>query len=213
MASKNHNEKVSAYLGTHKINWHTIPPSAPHFGGIWEAGVKSIKTHLRRVLGESAPTLEEMQTLLVQIEAIVNSRPLTSVNNDPDDLNILTPAHFLIGSSMFEVPDKGINDVAVKLSERWELVQNMTRGFWKRWSTEYLTTLQRRSKWQHQQNNFKEGDLVIIKEDNVSTLAWIRGRVIKIHPGQDGKVRVVTLKTSTGELKRPVTKLCKLNII
>lgn len=212
LSSKTHNERVSEYLGSHNIEWHTIPPSAPHFGGLWEAGVKSVKTHLRRVLGESAPTFEEMQTLLIQIEAIVNSRPLTPVNNDPDDLSILTPGHFLIGCSILEVPDKGTDDVTLKLNERWELLQNMSRGFWKRWHLEYLTSLQKRSKWQHQQQNFKEGELVLIKDENASSLTWARGRVIKVHPDQDGIVRVVTLKTSTGELKRPITKLCKLMI-
>ncbi|XP_076660284.1 uncharacterized protein LOC143363604 [Halictus rubicundus] len=78
--------------------WHFIPPSAPHFGGLWEAGVKSVKYHLRRVLDDRTLTFEEFSTLLCAIEACLNSRPLSALSDTLDDYEPLTPGHFLVGS-------------------------------------------------------------------------------------------------------------------
>jgi hypothetical protein len=94
------NNQVLAYLGTKKIHWHLIPPRAPHFGEIWEAGVKSAKFHLRRVLGNAHLTYEEMYTLLTGIEACLNSRPLCPLTDDPNDVDVLTPGQFLIGAPL-----------------------------------------------------------------------------------------------------------------
>lgn len=78
------------------IEWHLIPPYSPNFGGLWEAGVKSVKFHLKRILKNVTLTFEEMHTLFVQNDSTLNIRPLTRLSNDPDELNVLTPAHFLI---------------------------------------------------------------------------------------------------------------------
>nr|CAI5839655.1 unnamed protein product [Callosobruchus analis] len=93
-----------------QITWHFNPPQAPHTGGYWEAAVKSVKFHLRRVLGNTAITYEEMYTLLVQIEACLNSRPLTPLSNDPSDYLPLTPAHFLIGDSLASIPQADVRN-------------------------------------------------------------------------------------------------------
>ncbi|GFX81277.1 integrase catalytic domain-containing protein [Trichonephila clavipes] len=89
-----------------EIEWHTIPPLSPHFGGLWEAGVKSVKFHLKRVVGSINLTFEEFYTLLTQIEAVLNSRPLVRlVDNDIDSLNVLTPSHFLVGEEIIGPPE------------------------------------------------------------------------------------------------------------
>ncbi|XP_030760561.1 uncharacterized protein LOC115885714 [Sitophilus oryzae] len=77
------------------LTWTFNPPSSPHFGGLWEAGVKSFKTHLFRVIGDQRLTYEDLYTVLVQIEALLNSRPLCPLSSDPNDLSALTPGHFL----------------------------------------------------------------------------------------------------------------------
>ena len=87
------------------IEWHFIPPYSPHWGGLWEAGVKSVKHHLKRVLGESYLTYEEMNTTLVQIEGCLNSRPLCPLTEDPTHPDVLTPGHFLRGRSIVVPPD------------------------------------------------------------------------------------------------------------
>ncbi|XP_062704276.1 uncharacterized protein LOC134286644 [Aedes albopictus] len=94
-----HQGKLGEFCATKGITWHFIPPRSPHFGGIWEAGVKSLKYHMKRIIGETRLTTEEMNTFLAQTEAILNSRPLSAMSEDPSDMGILTPSHFLIGRS------------------------------------------------------------------------------------------------------------------
>ncbi|XP_033223525.1 uncharacterized protein LOC117177134 [Belonocnema kinseyi] len=103
--SEEHNDTMSRVLANHRINWHCIPPRSPHFGGLLEAAVKSFKRHWIRVIGERVLTYEEFTTLATEVEAILNSRPLTSIPSDPNDLTALTPGHFLIGDSIIGVPE------------------------------------------------------------------------------------------------------------
>ncbi|XP_076660104.1 uncharacterized protein LOC143363391 [Halictus rubicundus] len=143
--------------------WVFNPPSAPHFGGIWEAAVKAVKYHLRRVIGETLLTFEEMSTLLAQIEACLNSRSLTPLSDEPTDLSALTPAHFLIGSPLTAIPEPSLSDVRSSRLTRWQLLQQQRDHFWNRWSFEYLQTLQHRTKWTKEKPNLKPESKAIDK--------------------------------------------------
>jgi hypothetical protein len=201
--------EVTNFLSNERMSWKFIPPRAPHFGGLWEAGIKSVKRHLSRVVGDTILTFEELSTLLTQIEACLNSRPLCQISNDPHDDVALTPGHFLTGGPLVSLPDENVsNDLENRLS-RWQLIQRTTQQFWKRWSAEYLQSLQKRSKWVQSKVNLRVGDLVILK-DEVRPLQWPLGRVTATHPGADNLVRVVTVKTKTGSFKRPIVKVIKL---
>lgn len=191
-------------------NWHFNPPAAPHFGGLWEAGIKSVKFHLKRVIGTQVLTYEELETLCVRVEGILNSRPLTPASTDPHDLTALTPGHFLIGQPLLAVPEENITEVPMNRLTRWQLLRQMHQSFWKRWSQEYLNTLQGRQKWTSIQDNLKVDDLVIVEAPNQPPSVWKMGRITAVHPGPDETVRVVTIKTQDGEMKRPVVKLVKL---
>lgn len=192
------------------INWHFNPPAAPHFNGLSEAGVKAVKTHIYRVTDSQILTYEEFYTLLTQIENILNSRPLCILSDDPNDLSPLTPSHFLTlePTSSFSEPD--YKDLKINRLDRWQLIQRMQADFWTRWSQEYLHTLQQRSKWLESQENIKLNVLVLIKNESKSSLKWPLGRVVKLHPGNDGVVRVATVRTQQGLFQRPVVKLCPL---
>jgi len=179
-------------------------------GGLWEAGVKSCKTHLKRVIGQSLLTFEELATVLIQIEACLNSRPICQMSSTPMDLQPLTPGHFLIGGLITGVPDVDLSDVPVNRLDRWQLVQKITQDFWRRWSREYLTSLQGRVKWKTEKPNLTINDIVLIQDNNTPPLKWKLGRVIETHTGADDRVRVVTLRTASGICKRPINKLCKL---
>ena len=96
---------VSQFVADIGTQWNMIPPRAPHFGGLWESGVKATKKHLKRIMGTTVLTYEEFQTLITQIEAILNSRPISPMSSEPNDLEPLTPGHFLMGTSPNALPD------------------------------------------------------------------------------------------------------------
>ncbi|CAG7727733.1 unnamed protein product [Allacma fusca] len=150
--------KVKKFWQDEGMQWEFNPPSAPHFGGLWEAGVKSTKYHLRRVLGEAFLSFEEMSTVLAQVEGCLNSRPIGEISSDPNDYNVLTPGHFLAGKSLVALPDQNLEEVPVNRLNRWQKIQQMVQQFWKRWVDEYLTRLQTRPKWCTEQPNMKTGD-------------------------------------------------------
>jgi hypothetical protein len=163
-------------------------------------------------MGLNKLTFEELATLLTQIEAVLNSRPLTPESTDPSDLRALTPGHFLIGKPITSIPEPDLTHISTTRLGRWQLMQQMLQGFWKRWSSEYINRLQQRPKWMKPEENIKEGSLVIIKEENTQPLQWKLARVVKVHPGTDGKIRTVTVKTATSEYVRPIVKLCLLPV-
>ncbi|XP_035205975.1 uncharacterized protein LOC118181006 [Stegodyphus dumicola] len=206
------NQKVVRYLIEEEIKWNFNPSSAPHFGGLWEAAVKAMKYHMRRAIGSQVLTFEEFATYLAEVEACLNSRPLVAISSDPDDFSVITPSHFLIGTSLKAIPEPNVCDETLTLRNRWKLVQQMSQSFWRKWSKDYLTQLQVRTKWHRASANIKLNDLVIIKEDNTPSLKWKLGRITEIYPGNDYKVRVVKVKTADVEFKRPIHKLCVLPI-
>lgn len=192
------------------ISFSTHPPSGPHFSGLAEAGVKSTKTHLQRVVGSQLLTYEEIYTLVTQVESVLNSRPLCALSNDPNDLSVLTPGHFLTLEPLTAVP--GIPDNQLSMRNRWHLLQRLHNDFWRRWYHDYLNSLSQRSKWTQSKGSLNLDDLVVIKEDNLKPLHWRLGRIVALHPGADGVARVATVRTDGGILKRPAVKLCPLPI-
>lgn len=121
---------ISEFCTSRKIEWKFIPEQAPHFGGLWEAAVKSTKTHLKRIVGNVKLTYEEFSTVLTQTEACLNSRPLIPLNvADDDGIQALTPGHFLIGQPLMALPDSSLSYRSVSLLRRWHLCQNLVRHF------------------------------------------------------------------------------------
>ncbi|XP_017477270.1 PREDICTED: uncharacterized protein LOC108367186, partial [Rhagoletis zephyria] len=200
-------------LSARQTEWHFITLSAPHQGGLWEAAVKATKHHLRRVMGAHLLTIEAVQTVLAEIGAVLNSRPLCALSADPQDLSPLTPGHLLIGESL--VPVLG-EQIPVEWPENrldyWQSRQRITQRFWKLWSNSYLHELQQRPKWRESRRNLKIGDLVVIKNEATPPTLWKMGRITALHPGSDGLVRNVTLWTGNGSINRPVQKLCVLPV-
>ncbi|XP_063896667.1 uncharacterized protein LOC135118464 [Helicoverpa armigera] len=185
-----------------EIEWHFNAPSWPTAGGLWEAAVKSLKYHLRRVVGEQKLTFEEFSTVLAQLEAVLNSRPLCPLTEDPNDLDFLSPSSFINLNQ-----DMTILETETDMRTRWHLTQKIVQDIWKRWHAEYLTQLSARSKWRHSQPDIQLNDIVTINDANLPPGKWAVGRVVQLHPGADGHIRVVTLKTKNGLIKRPIIKL------
>ncbi|GFX10135.1 integrase catalytic domain-containing protein [Trichonephila clavipes] len=152
-------QNLAAYFTEEGIEWNFIPPRAPHMGGLWEAGIKSVKYHLKRALGRSRLTYEEFETVIIQVEGILNSRPLTPISNDFDNFEIKPLAENNKGNS----------------------------GSLEKWSTDYLNTLQQRGKWMIEKDNVMCGTMVIVKEDFTPVCNWLLGRVVEVYHGSDGK--------------------------
>ncbi|XP_076298317.1 uncharacterized protein LOC143217663 [Lasioglossum baleicum] len=199
-------------VAANRVAWHFLPPAAPHFGGLWEAAVRSTKHHLKRCIGAHTLTSEEMATLLCRIEACLNSRPLGAISDVLDDYGVLTPGHFLIGAPIISHPEPSVLDLRENRLSRWQLVQRLSEGFWKSWSRDYLHTLQQRPKWRVVQQLAKRGQIVLLRNPNAPPAHWALGRISECHPGKDGLTRVVTIKTQMSEFKRPLEKLCFLPI-
>lgn len=199
-------------MATRGIDWKFIPPGAPHFGGLWEAGVKSVKHHLKRIIGTFTPTYEEFSTLTCKIECCLNSRPLYPLHDDPESFDTLTPGHFLVGSNLLAVPDVSIVNIADSRLSRWQAIQKLHERFWKLWSTDYLTALQTKTKWRTTRESLRANDLVLLRNPIRPPTHWEMGRVVEIFPGKDGRVRVVRVKTVNSEFTRPITQICKLPV-
>ncbi|CAG7830613.1 unnamed protein product [Allacma fusca] len=154
---KQQNEKPTSILHSYSdlkkllrhTSWNSVenePPSAPHMGGIREAAVKS-KFHLSRVTGKSIMTFEEHATLLKEVEACLNSRPICVDPTDPDEPRTITPGHFLIGRPLKAVPEADVTTEKLHVLTRWQRQQQQKQQLWKHWHIEYLQHLQKRKKW------------------------------------------------------------------
>nr|XP_012217594.1 PREDICTED: uncharacterized protein LOC105669296 [Linepithema humile] len=195
------------------ITWHFIPPSGPHFGGLWEAGVRSVKHHLRRVAGSHTLTFEEATTLLCNIEACLNSRPLAPLTDTLDDYEPLTPGHFLIGAALTTSPEPSVLHINENRLSRWQIVRHLTERFGKIWQADYVNTLQQRMKWKKLSPDvIQPGRLVLLRNQQLPPCKWELGRITCCHAGTDSLVRVVTVKTASSEYKRPIAKICLLPI-
>ena len=209
--NQSHLNRIHDFLAAIQIEWKFIPPKSPHWGGIWEAAIKSVKFHMVRIIGNAHLTFEELTTVINRIEAILNSRPLCALSNDPTDLQPLTPGHFLIGTSLTAFPEKDVTNIPENRLTFWKRLTQMQQTFWKRWSVEYLNRLQNRPKWLIPRNDVKVNDVVLLKDDNIDyPLKWPLAKVLETFPGPDGKTRMVTLKTADGVYRRSITKICPL---
>ncbi|XP_045762268.1 uncharacterized protein LOC123865340 isoform X2 [Maniola jurtina] len=208
-----YSDDIKSDLSNRDIEFRRIPQYTPHFGGLWESAVKSVKFHLKRILNLTHLTYEEMTTCLVQIEAILNSRPLTPLSSDPSDLTCLTPAHFLIGRSLLSVPRPMVSDTNIAAMDRYQRIEALKQHFWRRFSAEYVSLLQQRMKWQRGSiTSLQLGSLVLVKDRAQPPLLWLLGRVEKVHPGQDGVARVAEIKTKKGVITRAFNNICPLPI-
>ncbi|XP_062704432.1 uncharacterized protein LOC134286776 [Aedes albopictus] len=205
-------EQWNGYCLESGITFHFIPPRSPHHGGLWEAGVKSFKHHLRRILGCRSFTLEEFNTTVAQIESMLNSRPLSPLSSHPQDLSSLTPGHFLVGEPLFSIPEPDYTTHPVGRLNRYQEMKRSVQDFWKRWAREYVSELHQRSKWQRVRDEVKVGSLVLLKQEGLPPLEWNLGRVVAVSPGSDGHVRVVDVRTAKGYYTRAVTEVFLLPI-
>lgn len=202
---------LEGHMAQEGIEFKFVPAYTPHFNGLAEAAVRSTKFHLKRLLQTTHFTFEEMTTCLSEIEAVLNSRPLTPFSTDPSDLSALTPAHFLLGRSLMSIPQPQVSeDANINRLERYKRIQLIRQHFWNRFSIEYVSLLQQRLKWQKSSKELKLGSLVLIKDRALPPLLWSLGRVTQLYPGSDGVSRVAEMRTTRGTIRRAFNNICPL---
>ena len=149
------------------------------------------------MIGQQRLDYEEFSTISAQVEACLNSRPLGDhTSHSPDGVTPLTPGHFLIGKPLQAYPETVIT-AEPSLLKRWELCQVLTQHFWRRWSSEYLQSLQKSGKWHKSHPNLQVGDLVLMTDASIFKTQWTLGKVTATYPGKDGLVRAVDVQTET----------------
>ena len=200
---------MQARFGKEIVCWKNICPLSPNWGGWWERLVRTVKSALKKSLGKQSVPKTELSTLLPEIEACVNSRPLSYVS---DSGVVLTPSHFLIGRgtplSAVEL-DKFEN--ITTLSARYEFEEALSKQFWKLWQQDYLRNLPRvTAKKDFVKGCLRVGSVVLIKDDKKSRIARALGKVLHLFEGIDGKIRAVRLQTEKGTLVRSIQQLCLL---
>ena len=184
-------QKARYLSTTQNIEWKFIPERSPQFGGLLEAAVKSMKFHFKRVISDTKTHLQRTDN---NPYSCLSSWPLTPLSCDDDGIEALTPRHFLIGQPLESIPDSFLSYRSMSLLKCWYLCQSLACHFWKRWSGEYLSSL-RCNKFPLR--NVKVGhNIVVLQEDNLIPTKWPLARVMHVHPGKDGLVCVVTVKTS-----------------
>ena len=207
-------------LGSHGVTWQFIPKRAPWYGGYWERLVGLTKQALKKTLGRSFVTLPILETIVVEVEATLNDRPLTYVSADVADVEPLTPAHLLYGRRMtslphsdfedLEDPDYGASDAQMR--KRLTNHARLLLHFQNRWKREYLTSLREFHKASGMNmQNVEVGDVVLIHDDG-PRLQWRLGIVDSLLQGNDGLVRAVNVRTNNRITSRPISRLYPLEV-
>ena len=172
--------------------------------------IKSAKKALQTILGDAEISDEELHTAICGAESLINSRPITYVSADINDLTPLTPNHFLVGSLGGDFAPEIAEEEAKSPVKRWRRIQQLLTQFWRRWRREFLPSLNARKKWNRPKRNVKEGDVVVLMSPDAKRRDWPIGRVVSAYPGKDGLVRVVQVKVGKNTYLRPVHHLCPL---
>ena len=188
---------VESWMVRREIKWKFIAARSPHWGGVWERLVKSTKTIMTSILKGQRLTDELFHTTLCIVEEILNDRPLTKTSTDSRDLQPLTPNMLLAGRRCLSLPPGVFQKTDLYSRRYWRQANYLADTFWRSWLSEYLPTLQQRSKWLTPKENLKENDLVLVSDDNVPRGQWPLGIVTEVMPGADGLVRAAKVKFST----------------
>lgn len=186
-----------------RIEFNFCPPRSPWRNGQAERMVGSLKRALRATLGNQRASLEEFRTVLCQCEAVVNSRPLTTVSDDSRDAIPISPSHLIMGRSLQQIPDDlGKDDLNSRIAIQWKERQRLHAEFTGRWRKEYLLSLSPSLKWTRPGQEPRIGEVVLLGDKPVSRILWPLAVIKELHPGRDGKTRTVTLKTADGQVWR-----------
>ena len=208
--SLDHHE-IAEFASTRQFTWTFNPPGAPHMGGAWERLIRSTKEILTSLMKEQlrALTDQQLHTLLTEVERILNSRPLTHISDDVNDLQALTPNHILLGLHRSWSFLEDIDERDSVSRRKYRQVQALALQFWMRWKREYLPKITARGRWREKTPNLKVGQLVLLLDEDRKKNHKL-ARITQVFPGNDEVVRTVELRTKDGVYSRPAAKVCCL---
>ena len=199
------NKDIQALQDKYKFKWHFTVPYHSSGSGVWERMVRSVKTPLRKVLGNALVTYTELYTIVKQVEAHVNERPLAQMSESSFDC--ITPSMLVTGRKLRptvdEFQESGFKQ-EMDVRERWKHRQTLVRQFFNSWVKNYILSLQQRHKWQDKKPNIRIGDLVLVEKEKLKKHRWPLGLIKDLIIGRDGLIRSVRLTTS--EHAEPVTR-------
>ncbi|XP_076065251.1 uncharacterized protein LOC143039262 [Oratosquilla oratoria] len=199
---------ISTELTKRGVDWVFTPPGGSHHGGVFERMIGLVRTVLEVVLGSQTLSDDSLSTFFCEVESTINSRPLTVVSNDVNDLCPITPNSLLNLDNYVVTLDSG--EMVCESRKKWRQVQHLAKEFWRRWQKEYLPCLQERQKWLKVNRNLREGDIVLMVENNTPRSHWLLARVVKVIKSKDGLIRQVEIIRGKKLYKRPISKLILL---
>lgn len=209
-------EPVEKFLSGSCAKWKFNAPHASHMGGAWERLIGVSRRILDSMLlcdhaKGTRLTHEVLVTLMAEVSAIVNSRPLLPVSSDPESPCILTPSTLLTMKTDKDISPFPLYEPKDMLKSHWKHVQVLAEEFWRRWKDEYLHSLQKREKWFKECRNLIAGDLVLMRDKDSVRNDWPMGIIERTFPSEDGRIRKVELsvikENKRSTFIRPVSEL------
>lgn len=201
---------LQAKLAKQQIRFQFNPPNAPHFGGVWEREIRTLKNALHVTLGAQSVSEEVLRTVLVEIEGILNSKPLGYTSADISDPDPIIPNILLMGRPDPSLPQVVYADTELLGRRQWRHSQVLADQFWARFTKDYLPSLQSRQKWQRDTPNLAVDSTVMIVDPQLPRALWPVGKVERVYPGSDGRIRVADVRTKDRTYTQPVARLVEL---
>ena len=199
---------LTQHLAKQEVSFHFNPPNAPHFGGVWEREIKSVKNSLWVILGARTVTEPVLRTVLIEVEGILNSKPLGYVSSDVADIDPVTPAVLLMGCRDASLPQVVYPDTEPLLGRsRWRHSQILADHFWLNFIKYYLPSLQLRQKWQKENKELTTDYVVLIVDSQLPRAKWPVGKVMETFPGPDGRARTARIQVRGKSYIQPLAKL------
>lgn len=199
-------DAIQRELAVKGVEWKFNCPGYPEAGGAWERLVQSVKRVLAVTLQEQAPRIETFRALLLEAANAVNSRPLTHLQVDPGDPEPITPNHFLLGGPNVATAPNPEDVEPAATRRQWQICRGLSRRFWRQFVRDYLPELTRRSKHYPEEPQLRQGDIVIVCDEQLKGRKWAKGIITEVATAADGVVRTATVRTATGTYRRPVTR-------
>ncbi|XP_038160417.1 uncharacterized protein LOC119796094 [Cyprinodon tularosa] len=201
---------LQSELAKHQVKFQFNPPSAPHFGGAWEREIRSIKSALYATIQSQTVTEEVLHTVLIEIEGILNSKPLGYVSSDIADPDPVTPNMLLMGRQDPSLPQVVYTESELLSRRRWRHTQVLADQFWRKFIRHHLPFLQTRSKWQRDTTPLQPGAVAMIVDPQLPRVSWPVGRITKVTPSADGRIRTADIQVNDRSYTRPVARLVPL---